>query len=456
MSSAGITFIKRNQQLVALLFQRLISQHYSKRHRINISCFIIKTVSHCSLDLITSRYNNLSTDFQFLSWLLNDIVSRLIVISQNDVALFSQLEPFSPRLVCVYYQNDDVAPTSSSTSRYISNQQKFEKFMWKNNSKTNSFDSIKNNSTTSSDFKCYQCGRYDHYVAACKRPKQDTKRQLDHNNKDIKDKKFYRKRRDRKFMVAEENWYQSKELSKANPVPPVFLQTTAEFDDNLTEKGSVNSNIEAVTRQISQSPKRKLILAEDSDSEDTKPLKKSTQVLELVAPTIPTLTPKEARAVSKDKVEPGHSDQGNECAHRISSEDFPEDKEKWILVEVTKGNPVKEIIDLIFADIETYYKLGFCRSVSIVIALWFGQLKSMKIVSTIEANVAKLLRWAEMDSFKVSFKWRFLVQAKFRELLLRKLLVERQKKFFHDTSFTNIDIIVFVGSVFTDRNLNFD
>ncbi|KZV15823.1 ankyrin repeat-containing protein-like [Dorcoceras hygrometricum] len=44
-------------------------------------------------------------------------------ISQNAVALFSQLEPFSPRLVCVYYQNVDVASTSSSTSRYITNQQ---------------------------------------------------------------------------------------------------------------------------------------------------------------------------------------------------------------------------------------------------------------------------------------------------------------------------------------------
>ncbi|KZV41403.1 hypothetical protein F511_37621 [Dorcoceras hygrometricum] len=34
------------------------------------------------------------------------------------------------------------------------------------------------------------------------------------------------------------NWYQSKELSKTNPAPPILLQTTAKIDGNLTEKGS--------------------------------------------------------------------------------------------------------------------------------------------------------------------------------------------------------------------------
>ncbi|KZV18379.1 resolvase [Dorcoceras hygrometricum] len=33
------------------------------------------------------------------------------------------------------------------------------------------------------------------------------------------------------------NWHQSKELSKTNPTPPISLQTTAEIDGNLTEKG---------------------------------------------------------------------------------------------------------------------------------------------------------------------------------------------------------------------------
>ncbi|KZV39807.1 hypothetical protein F511_28732 [Dorcoceras hygrometricum] len=80
-------------------------------------------VSHRSLDWIISRYHNLSTDFQFLVWLLNNIVSKFLFISRNAVVLVSQLESFPPRLVCVYHQNDDVAPTSSSTSRYINNQQ---------------------------------------------------------------------------------------------------------------------------------------------------------------------------------------------------------------------------------------------------------------------------------------------------------------------------------------------
>ncbi|KZV41552.1 hypothetical protein F511_17984 [Dorcoceras hygrometricum] len=74
---------KRNQQLVALLFQRLI---------------LFKTISY----------------------------REFLFISQNDVALIAQLEPistYSSRLVRVYYQNDDVAPTSSTTSRYLNNQQ---------------------------------------------------------------------------------------------------------------------------------------------------------------------------------------------------------------------------------------------------------------------------------------------------------------------------------------------
>ncbi|KZV53436.1 hypothetical protein F511_06983 [Dorcoceras hygrometricum] len=33
------------------------------------------------------------------------------------------------------------------------------------------------------------------------------------------------------------NWYQSKELRKMNPAPPILLQITAEIDGNLTEKG---------------------------------------------------------------------------------------------------------------------------------------------------------------------------------------------------------------------------
>ncbi|KZV16651.1 hypothetical protein F511_44138 [Dorcoceras hygrometricum] len=37
------------------------------------------------------------------------------------------------------------------------------------------------------------------------------------------------------------NWYQLKELSKTNPAPPISLQKTTEIDDNLMEKGSVNS-----------------------------------------------------------------------------------------------------------------------------------------------------------------------------------------------------------------------
>ncbi|KZV50213.1 Glycosyltransferase [Dorcoceras hygrometricum] len=85
--------------------------------------FIIKTVSHHSLDWIISRYQNLSTDCKFLVWLLNDIVSRLIVISQNAVVYSLSWNHFPFDWFAFNTKNDDVAPTSSSTSRYTINQQ---------------------------------------------------------------------------------------------------------------------------------------------------------------------------------------------------------------------------------------------------------------------------------------------------------------------------------------------
>ncbi|KZV30455.1 hypothetical protein F511_23380 [Dorcoceras hygrometricum] len=48
-------------------------------------------------------------------------------------------------------------------------------------------------------------GRSGHFMADCKKPKQDTKRQPDCNHRDRKEKKVYRKRRSEKAMVAEEN-----------------------------------------------------------------------------------------------------------------------------------------------------------------------------------------------------------------------------------------------------------
>ncbi|KZV55651.1 hypothetical protein F511_26872 [Dorcoceras hygrometricum] len=67
--------------------------------------------------------NDPSTGHEFIP---NDFVSRFLFISQNDVALISQLEPnftYSPRRVRVYYQNDDVAPTSSKPVDTSINQQ---------------------------------------------------------------------------------------------------------------------------------------------------------------------------------------------------------------------------------------------------------------------------------------------------------------------------------------------
>ncbi|KZV48161.1 hypothetical protein F511_27724 [Dorcoceras hygrometricum] len=45
-----------------------------------------------------------------------------------------------------------------------------------------------------------------------------------------------------KHRSTTSDWYQSKSIGKTNPAPPVLLQTTAEIDDNLMERGSVNNN----------------------------------------------------------------------------------------------------------------------------------------------------------------------------------------------------------------------
>ncbi|KZV28664.1 hypothetical protein F511_30677 [Dorcoceras hygrometricum] len=87
---------------------------------------ILKTMSHRSLDWIISRYHNLSTDFQLLVWLLNDIVSSLIIISQNAVVYSLNWNNFS--LVWFAFNIETTTsylrhnqPTDASiTSRYTS------------------------------------------------------------------------------------------------------------------------------------------------------------------------------------------------------------------------------------------------------------------------------------------------------------------------------------------------
>ncbi|KZV29783.1 hypothetical protein F511_33525 [Dorcoceras hygrometricum] len=77
--------------------------------------------------------------------------------------------------------------------------------MRKNFSKLNSFDSIKKDSSTSSDFKIFNYDRSGHYASDCKISKKEAKVQSECSRKFKKDEKFFRNKRSKKVLVAEEN-----------------------------------------------------------------------------------------------------------------------------------------------------------------------------------------------------------------------------------------------------------
>ncbi|KZV17965.1 hypothetical protein F511_31588 [Dorcoceras hygrometricum] len=92
----------------------------------------------------------------------------------------------------------------------------------------------------------------------------------------------------------------------------------------------------------------------------------------------------------------------------------PEDKEKQILVEVTKGNPAKETDALTFVDIESFIQIRDSDFVEMIKCQQLSKLSqhtSMHIVSTLAAKEAKMLRWAETYSPEKAFEKRLLVQA---------------------------------------------
>ncbi|KZV17942.1 hypothetical protein F511_10956 [Dorcoceras hygrometricum] len=78
--------------------------------------------------------------------------------------------------------------------------------MRKHNPKPSSFDSLKKNFNSPSDDKCYNIGRPGYFMADCRKPSPDAKKQPDHStSKDKTEKKLSRKRRMEKAMVVEEN-----------------------------------------------------------------------------------------------------------------------------------------------------------------------------------------------------------------------------------------------------------
>ncbi|KZV46893.1 glucose and ribitol dehydrogenase1-like [Dorcoceras hygrometricum] len=182
---------------------------------------------------------------------------------------------------------------------------------------------------------------------------------------------------------------------------------------------------------MARPPKRKLYLVEDSDSEDTKPLKKSTPVPVPIALAVPKPTPKEAESTQIPNEE---SFSLEEILLTIRAKAFPP--------SVASTKPLTQIRWIQGIRIRLETRFFFAKVSRLRQFTRFDQSSLTSTVSTLRANVAKLLQWAETDSLKVAFKRRLLVQAKLRELLLRKLLIERNKNFVPGTSFTSIEIMV--------------
>ncbi|KZV24180.1 hypothetical protein F511_03497 [Dorcoceras hygrometricum] len=166
--------------------------------------------------------------------------------------------------------------------------------------------------------------------------------------------------------------------------------------------------------QMTRPPKRKLILLEDSDSEDPKPLPKETKVSAHVFQTSMSRMRAQILAVPDDeslsldalyRILKGKSYTPSPSLPKIA----PADKGKNVLVEKAKGNPVKEKIALIFADLEFLIKIRdsvFIRVREDLQLSGFEQPKWIRDHS--KAHMAKLLRWTEMDSIRVAFKRRLM------------------------------------------------
>ncbi|KZV38410.1 hypothetical protein F511_22909 [Dorcoceras hygrometricum] len=138
---------------------------------------------------------------------LHDIFANLkayeFVLETRKKSESSTSQPTQSLVVTVSYQS-----SQSKSAEELSNDvmalfvEKFGKFMRKHNSKPNAFDCFKKNSTSSDDDKWYNCGRPGHFIVDSRKPKQDAKKQPERSRPD---KKFHRKKRSEKSMVAEEN-----------------------------------------------------------------------------------------------------------------------------------------------------------------------------------------------------------------------------------------------------------
>ncbi|KZV38754.1 hypothetical protein F511_33161 [Dorcoceras hygrometricum] len=116
-----------------------------------------------------------------------------------------------------------------------------------------------------------------------------------------------------------------------------------------------------------------------------------------------------------------------------------------------KGNPVKEQILLIIADIECLVQLR--EQVIDEVDKFFNSFRFKKLpllqIEEISAKEALILSWAETDSMRVALQRRMFILMKYRELLLRKFLEARKINFAPDdgSSATDLKILDWLSDI---------
>ncbi|KZV39246.1 zinc finger-containing glycine-rich RNA-binding protein [Dorcoceras hygrometricum] len=110
------------------------------------------------------------------------------------------------------------------------------------------------------------------------------------------------------------------------------------------------------------------------------------------------------------------------------------DKGKAILEEdePVRGNPAREMVELICGDIEFLVRLRDQVMVDVVEffhSFSLNKLSNLDALRELKEKEKLMLEWAEMDSLEMVVKRKAYILAKYRELLLRKFLDSHRKYF---------------------------
>ncbi|KZV19127.1 hypothetical protein F511_32096 [Dorcoceras hygrometricum] len=176
------------------------------------------------------------------------------------------------------------------------------------------------------------------------------------------------------------------------------------------------------TVQTIKSPKRKLILLEETDDEEIDLEEEEKEKVE--------------EETEKDKLEFVEMERAeNQLRRKIKEVDWhkvtlpkidPMNKGKAPLVEIIKGNPAKQMFALISADVEFLVQIREAvlkEIVSFFHSFSIRSLSALTSVSDLAAKEKQMLKWDEIDSLQTAIQRRLYIGAKYREMLLRKFFI---------------------------------